>query len=483
MKKVFSYVSALCLSLCLLSACSSDDEKGDIIPGQNEVVLDKGTSTNQTVFADETVKNEGIKFTTVGPWKAEVRAVAMRAEGSQVDWLTLSQYQGDKAGEYTLTFTLKQNFTGKDRKAEIRIVCGETVITIMVEQKAGKQDGEKLLRIQSIRMQVVCGEAYQELWGDGNDDDVMYFTYDDQGRVVKVVQDYSDESDGSTDKETYVFHYTSPQEVEVMMKREYGSSGSIPSVSIVNYQYQLFMNEHGCPTRIIEKYVGESNRSGFNQDVFNLTYTADHRLQKITVKEEDGPGLWESNFRYQNGLLVYWQECEDGEEVETWEIPADVLYPHRYPVTMVNLDLNGLFDLADDDFINLFSMVGLTGKMSDCLMDAAPIDDEDDPGEDVVGYMEPGKVIEKVYKRIRFKELPYDMLPLVYTFDKDQILRKITAERWYEYGEESCEVHVGNQLISESNPHLGYQYEIKNRKWTKKGDEKNVVTVSLEYEP
>ena len=284
-------------------------------------------------------------------------------------------------------------------------------------------------------------------------------------------------------KETYVFHYTSPQEVEVMMKREYGSSGSIPSVSIVNYQYQLFMNEHGCPTRIIEKYVGESNRSGFNQDVFNLTYTADHRLQKITVKEEDGPGLWESNFRYQNGLLVYWQECEDGEEVETWEIPADVLYPHRYPVTMVNLDLNGLFDLADDDFINLFSMVGLTGKMSDCLMEAAPIDDEDDPGEDVVGYMEPGKVIEKVYKRIRFKELPYDMLPLVYTFDKDQILRKITAERWYEYGEESCEVHVGNQLISESNPHLGYQYEIKNRKWTKKGDEKNVLTVSLEYEP
>lgn len=52
MKKMYVYVSALCLSLCLLGACSSDDDSGGIIPGKNEVVLDKVTSTNQTVFAD-----------------------------------------------------------------------------------------------------------------------------------------------------------------------------------------------------------------------------------------------------------------------------------------------------------------------------------------------------------------------------------------------------------------------------------------------
>lgn len=91
-----------------------------------------------------------------------------------------------------------------------------------------------------------------------------------------------------------------------------------------------------------------------------------------------------------------WQECEDGEEVETWEIPTDILYPHRYPVTTVNLDLNGLFDLADDDFMNLFSMVGLTGKMSDCLMEAAPMDDEEaDFPVDITPYKEPNKVIKK----------------------------------------------------------------------------------------
>ena len=472
MKKMYVYVSALCLSLCLLGACSSDDDNGGIIPGKNEVVLDKGTSTNQTVFADETAKNEGIKFTTVGPWKAEVRAVATRAEGSQVDWLTLSQYEGDKAGEYTLTITLKQNFTGQNRKAEIRIVCGDTVITIIVEQKADKQDGEKLLRIQSIRMQEVCGAAYQEVYRDGNSDDVIYFTYDNQGRVAKVVQDYSD--DDYMDKETYTFHYTSPQEVEVMMKQEYGSQSSIPSVSTHSYRYQLFMNEHGCPTQINEIYGG--NSSSEDKEVFNLTYTADHRLQKISVNRD------ESRFGYQDGLLVSWQECEDGEEVETWEIPTDILYPHRYPVTTVNLDLNGLFDLADDDFMNLFSTVGLTGKMSDCLMEAVPIDEEADSPIDRTPYMEPNKVIKKAYKRIKFKKMPYDMLPLVYTFDANQVLRKFTGERWYEYGEESYEIHVGDQLIYEGKPELGYQFETKNRKWTKQGDEKNVITVSLEYE-
>ena len=78
--------------------------------------------------------------------------------------------------------------------------------------------------------------------------------------------------------------------------------------------------------------------------------------------------------------------------------------------------------------------------------------------------------------------MPYDVLPLVYTFDANQVLRKFTGEQWYEYGEESYEIHVGDQLINESIPELGYQFEIKNRKWTKQGDEKNVITVSLEYE-
>ena len=469
MNKMYVYVSALCLSLCLLGACSSDDDNGGIIPGKNEVVLDKGTSTNQTVFADETAKNEGIKFTTVGPWKAEVRAVATRAEDSQVDWLTLSQYEGDKAGEYTLTITLKQNFTGQNRKAEIRIVCGDTVITIIVEQKADKQDGAKLLRVQSIRRSVVYGAAFREVYGQsGLEEDgeqyAMHFTYDDQGRVLQVVED-NYLSNNSVEKDTYTFRYGDGKEVEVKLKEEAIRPGSEPYVDGVTYR--LFMNEQGYPTRIHE--IEETDT-----EVFHLTYTDDHRLQKISVNGD------ENRFGYQDGLLVSWQKWENEFELDSYEVPADVLYPHRYSVNTVNLNLNGLFVLTDDHFMDMFFLMGLMGNLSDCLMEAVPMDELDD--ESYCYFDKPNQVITKTYQRIKLKETPYDVVPLVYSFDSNQTLQQISVGQEYEYGIYSYEIHVGNQLINEENPNQGYQFEIKNEKWTKKGDEKNVITLSLEYE-
>ena len=145
MKKIFYYVSALLLAGALSWSCSDDDnDGGDGGNGKGGIVLDKGTQTEQVVYAnDKSGKNEGIKFTAQGPWKAEVKEVSTKADAEAaptVDWLALSQYSGDKAGDYTITLTLKQNFTGKTRKAEICIICGDTVITITIEQKAEKSE-------------------------------------------------------------------------------------------------------------------------------------------------------------------------------------------------------------------------------------------------------------------------------------------------------------------------------------------------------
>ena len=143
MKKIFYYVSALLLAGALSWSCSDGDNDGGD-GGNGGIVLDKGTQTEQVVYAnDKSGKNEGIKFTAQGPWKAEVKEVSTKADAAvapTVDWLALSQYSGDKAGDYTITLTLKQNFTGKTRKAEICIICGDTVITITIEQKAEKSE-------------------------------------------------------------------------------------------------------------------------------------------------------------------------------------------------------------------------------------------------------------------------------------------------------------------------------------------------------
>ncbi len=105
------------------------------------IELNDETPTQQTVYADDEQAPAPIKFTATAPWTATIAEVATKAEtGNEVDWLALSAYSGD-AGEASLTMTLTPNYTGHDRKAEIRIACGETIITVTVEQKATKADG------------------------------------------------------------------------------------------------------------------------------------------------------------------------------------------------------------------------------------------------------------------------------------------------------------------------------------------------------
>lgn len=132
--KQFFIMLTVAIALC---ACNKEKEEG------KDITLIGGTQTTQTVYADQIIKSDGIKFNAVAPWTATVSAIAAnRAGGSQVEWLQLNVYEG-KAGDHTLTLTLKPNTTGADRRAEIRIVCGTFTITIIVEQKGTTQSGEK----------------------------------------------------------------------------------------------------------------------------------------------------------------------------------------------------------------------------------------------------------------------------------------------------------------------------------------------------
>lgn len=200
MKKLFLLLFTVC---CVLTACS-DGEGNE----PKEIVLGEGTQTTQTVYADDTAnKGEGIKFTTTGPWTAEVSEVATRAAGSTVEWLKLNQYSGDKAGDYTLTLTLTENLTGSDRKATIKIICGSTTITITVEQKGKKEDGSEPDEpvVPSVNKLIAKIRYTREFdaHGSGTTRATEYsFTYDAQNRVVKIAEmDYDKDGKGELDNE------------------------------------------------------------------------------------------------------------------------------------------------------------------------------------------------------------------------------------------------------------------------------------------
>ena len=157
MKNKLSFLlSVVCLwGVILVSGCSEKDET------PTNLTLKEGTQTTQVVYADEVTNQGGISFTALSDWTATVTEVATeastKAASGKVEWLELSAYSGGP-GEYTLTLTLIENLTGKDRKATIEIRCGNDVITITVEQKQEKLLPRKksVWFVMRLQIQAVC---------------------------------------------------------------------------------------------------------------------------------------------------------------------------------------------------------------------------------------------------------------------------------------------------------------------------------------
>ncbi len=194
LKKIFHpvlVVSLLAMGLVAAACSESNDD------GPKSVELTGGTSTKQTVYADETQKPENITFKAAAPWTATVTdttPVQTKAETGNTEWLKLDHYSGE-AGDVSLTMTLSLNLTGHDRKAEIRIVCGGTTIVITVEQKGTKQDGttpeQADLKNRIVRI--------EEDWS-GKTDAYYEFKYDEAGRVIGIKQfEYGDEYSSDTE--------------------------------------------------------------------------------------------------------------------------------------------------------------------------------------------------------------------------------------------------------------------------------------------
>lgn len=127
-----AFYSFLLLVAVALTACDEAITK-------KLIQLADGTSTSLVFNADEN-GDATIKFTADAAWAASVSEIAASKSGESISWLKLSSYGGG-AGENTITVSLLKNYTGTSRKAEIKIVCGDSEIVITVEQKGESSAG------------------------------------------------------------------------------------------------------------------------------------------------------------------------------------------------------------------------------------------------------------------------------------------------------------------------------------------------------
>ncbi len=332
-------------------------------PKPNPIELSGETPTQQTVWADDQQAPAPIKFTATGPWTATVAEVAVKAEAGRVDWLALSAYNGE-AGEVSLTATLLPNYTGADRKAEIRITCSDKTVVLTVEQKATKADGTKPedpnkpeqpdLKNRIMRIEKYW---YNEAGKLEPLDEYFEFTYDETGRV-KTIKWFEYGDGGYSDVEENATITYKDGSVSYESKQTEGSDISISTGSIV-------LDEHG-------RAVSEKSEESLNEspDTWSSTYDFNYDAEGYLVKTE-AKDYSEATYKGSSSYTITWANgnptqvfCKSSDS-ESWVDEAT----YSTIENKTNIDLNWLLFLdteawafvAGDPF-HIFPMMGYIGK-------------------------------------------------------------------------------------------------------------------------
>lgn len=165
--------------LFFVTACSDSDESTNLIKVSDESELE------QTLSADQ--QTSTISFVAASDWTSTVTETT--TSRSTASWITLDPDHGS-AGSYTISIILEPNETGETRTAVITIICGDTQITINITQASTFTTSELYLieKINIVNNYVTSSGHASSI------EDIWYFTYDDNGRVIKMYT--NDSADG-----------------------------------------------------------------------------------------------------------------------------------------------------------------------------------------------------------------------------------------------------------------------------------------------
>lgn len=421
-----------------LAACSDKKESP-----KDSIEITNGSAV-QTIYADQTSVNDGqgISFKTSGPWYTEVREISRTA--TQPDWITLSQTSGDAAGEYTIQITLGLNNSGKDREAEIRIICGQSVITISIKQKGSTEEGKTVRLVRGIDF---TPNYWSEAMYKNEDREVYEFKYDNLGRITEYMI-YNYEPDGTPyGSLTTVLDYNTSGEIRVTETEKYDA---YPDAS--KESYSLTLNNEGQVTHV-------KLENGEVTD-YDLSYS-DGRLSRIDWQS------YEPNYNlytYRDGVLSSITEYNGNQRSDSTQNMET-----RFGKTandLLNIDPNALFLVIDGrDHYNLngshqifmgrldrMALLRLIGKNCDYLVEKNDLGNPE-LSFPVKGYHEnPGTYITESRESERTILSP----DLTYSFDEEGYILTITQKESVIKERNTWQVYVTDQYYNGKNASDGY---------------------------
>lgn len=375
------------------------------------IQLADGTSTSLVFNADES-GDATIKFTADAAWTASVNEVAVSKSGESISWLKLSSYGGE-AGENTITVSLLKNYTGASRKAEIKIVCGDSEIVITVEQKGESSTGTVAKKIKKIVYKETDNASRDKGDTPYENEFTLDFSYYNDGSVARIINERTDANDGEKSTYTYNFNYDIVGEIQVEAKdSRYDETDN----------FLVKLDDRGNATEV--------SKNG--KKLASFGYTNDVRLAKIVEYEDYGGGIdFQTILTYENGLFS--KVTDDGYEYTIDGSYFANKYPNNGMIDMMGYLANG----SDTDFL---FYIGRLAKTSDYCLEITPgyaSDGEVSPN--VPEYTNgPNKYIRTVTgKSAEYSDEPS---PVGYTFDDDKNLTEVKTSVPYKINKYSYDI-------------------------------------------
>ena len=416
MKTFYSY---LLLMAVMLTACD-----GKLT--EKLLQLADGTSTSLVFNADES-GDATIKFVADDSWTASVIEVTASKSGESISWLKLSSYAGS-AGDNTITVSLLKNYTGASRKAQIKIVCGDSEIVITVEQKGETSTGNVAKQIKKIVYKETENSAVDSNDTPYEEEYSLNFSYDKNGSVARIIKEGRTKYNSEKYTNTMTFDYSIVGEIQATLEEtDAGSSETYQT------RYVVTLDDRGNAVEVRKK---DEYESGY-RDVAKFGYTDDVRLAKMQTYEygdEDDIYI----FSYENGLMSKYF-CDGEYENDDEYIFDGSYYTNKY-------QNNGMIDMmayvgGGFEFDFLF-YIGRLAKTSDYCIEKIPGYGDDMEGINVPAEdercKEQNKLIETVTgTSVRYFDKP---VPVEYTFDDDKNLTALKISIPYEIYNYSYEI-------------------------------------------
>ena len=324
-----------------------------------------------------------------------------------------------EAGEYTITVSLTKNFTGASRKAEIKIVCGESEVVITIEQKGETSTGVVAKKIKEIVYKETDNSSVDTNDTPYEEEYSLKFSYGNDGSVARIIDERIDSYDGEKSTYTYNFNYDIVGEIQVERKNSrYDETDN----------YIVKLDDRGNATEV--------SKNG--KKLASFGYTNDVRLAKMVQYDEynDDEVDYQDIFTYDNGVFSKYTTTDNGDGENDEYIFDASYFANKYPN-------NGMIDMMgfigggfDYDFL---FYIGRLAKTSDYCLEKIP---GDGCYGDNISHPIETKGPNQYIKTVTGKSADYsdEPTPVEYKFDEDKNLTEVKIIYPYKINEYSYEV-------------------------------------------